>query len=152
MCTSTSGTKHHTIPHIQLYGAIVSTQFMAMRLKRPASLLQQSVKHIGLGKTVHQHISRRYVSAAPPQNIAILGSGITGLTTAYYLSQAPNAPKITIYESSPRVGGWLNSKYVDVPGGQVLFEQGPRSLRPGIPRGAHAAALVGLTTAGAHFV
>jgi hypothetical protein len=29
-----------------------------------------------------------------------------------------------------------------VEGGKVLFEQGPRSLRPGMPRGVHTAALV----------
>ena len=62
--------------------------------------------------------------------IAVLGGGITGLSTAYYLTkQLPNA-KITVYEGSERVGGWLSSKYVDVGNGKILFEQGPRTLRP----------------------
>jgi oxygen-dependent protoporphyrinogen oxidase len=62
--------------------------------------------------------------------IAVLGGGITGLSTAYYLTkELPNA-KITIYEGSERVGGWLSSKYVDVGNGKILFEQGPRTLRP----------------------
>ena len=59
----------------------------------------------------------------------MLGGGITGLATAYYLSQSlPNA-KITIYEASARLGGWLSSKRVDIDDGTILFEAGPRTLR-----------------------
>lgn len=69
-------------------------------------------------------------SNAPPTNIAILGGGVTGLTAAFTISrEQPNA-KITIYESSDRVGGWLRSKNVDVDNGKIIFEQGPRTLRP----------------------
>jgi hypothetical protein len=39
----------------------------------------------------------------------------------------------------------MSSKFVDVEGGKVLFEQGPRNLRPSMPRGANAAALVSQT-------
>jgi hypothetical protein len=42
--------------------------------------------------------------------------------------------------------GWLSSKFVDVEGGKVLFEQGPRSLRTGTPRGLNTCALVCLQT------
>lgn len=121
-------------------------------LKPPPSLLRNSLKQLLLRQTlrtpspfiVSSYIARRnYASNAPPrQNIAIIGSGITGLTTAYYLSKIANPPNVTVYEAAPRVGGWLNSKYVDVEGGKVLFEQGPRSLRPAMPRGFHTAALV----------
>lgn len=66
-------------------------------------------------------------------NIAVLGGGITGLSTAYYLSREfPNA-KITLYEGSERLGGWLRSTPVEVEGGTVLFEGGPRTLRPSAP-------------------
>ena len=65
--------------------------------------------------------------------IAVLGGGITGLATAHYLTkQLPNA-KITIYEGSGRLGGWLKSKAVNVANGQILFEEGPRTLRPSTP-------------------
>lgn len=125
-------------------------------LKPPPSLLRDSLRQLLLKQTlrtpspfivsssVSSYITRRnYASNAPPrQNIAIIGSGITGLTAAYYLSKIPNPPNVTVYEAAPRVGGWLNSKYVDVEGGRVLFEQGPRSLRPAMPRGFHTAALV----------
>ncbi|KAH8676845.1 hypothetical protein BGZ60DRAFT_483701 [Tricladium varicosporioides] len=70
-----------------------------------------------------------------PQNddkagIAILGGGVTGLASAYYLARELPNTNITIYEGSGRVGGWLRSKRFDVKGGQILFEQGPRTLRP----------------------
>jgi len=68
-------------------------------------------------------------------SIAILGGGITGLSSAHYLAQElPNA-KITIYEASGRLGGWLQSKAVNVGNGNVVFESGPRTLRPNSPAG-----------------
>ena len=66
----------------------------------------------------------------PPPNIAVLGGGITGLSSAYYLSQHLPAANITLYESTDRLGGWLRSKHINVGTGTVVFEQGPRTLRP----------------------
>ena len=74
-------------------------------------------------------------SPDPPQNIAILGGGITGLASAYYLSKELPSARITLYEASDRMGGWLQSKHVDVGNGKVVFEQGPRTLRPRTPAG-----------------
>lgn len=62
--------------------------------------------------------------------IAILGGGITGLASAHYLVRELPNTNITIYEGSDRMGGWLRSKRFDVKGGQILFESGPRTLRP----------------------
>ncbi|KAG4432015.1 hypothetical protein IFR05_012500 [Cadophora sp. M221] len=72
---------------------------------------------------------------AEPARIAVLGGGITGLASAHYFAREnPNA-KITVYESSARLGGWLKSDYMEVDGETVLFESGPRTLRPGTPPG-----------------
>jgi oxygen-dependent protoporphyrinogen oxidase len=71
-----------------------------MLLRRHA--LQQPIKQIRLHPSYH---ARRHASTSPPKDVAILGGGITGLATAYYLSRGPNPPKVTIYEASPRVGG-----------------------------------------------
>lgn len=61
---------------------------------------------------------------------AVVGGGITGLTTAYRLLRADAAcDKITVYEKSPRLGGWLQSETVEVDDGHVVFEYGPRTLR-----------------------
>lgn len=63
------------------------------------------------------------------KDIVVVGGGITGLTTAFYAKDAFPHANITVYEAESRVGGWLQSKHVEVKGGTILFEQGPRSLR-----------------------
>jgi oxygen-dependent protoporphyrinogen oxidase len=60
---------------------------------------------------------------------AVIGGGITGLTSAFHLVQHPKCSGVTIYEKSPRLGGWMRSERVSVKGGDVLFEYGPRTLR-----------------------
>lgn len=70
---------------------------------------------------------------ADGKHIAIIGGGLTGLTTAYYMSSVVRpSTKITLYEASPRLGGWVKTDKVkvDVAGkqGTVNFERGPRSL------------------------
>lgn len=82
-------------------------------------------------KQPRRHYSRRLDSSEDRKNIAILGGGITGLATAHYLTKTLRNAHITVYEAKPQLGGWLQSKRVEVPGGNVLFEQGPRTLRQG---------------------
>ncbi|GJN72925.1 oxygen-dependent protoporphyrinogen oxidase [Purpureocillium lilacinum] len=67
------------------------------------------------------------------KSIAVVGGGLTGLTTAYYLAkQLPASARITLYEGSDRLGGWIwtDRVEVDVDGtrGTVGFERGPRTL------------------------
>lgn len=64
---------------------------------------------------------------------AVIGGGITGLTTAFRLSQDPTCSKVTLYEKSGRVGGWLQSETIAVDEGEVVFEYGPRTLRTAVP-------------------
>jgi oxygen-dependent protoporphyrinogen oxidase len=64
------------------------------------------------------------------QDIAILGAGISGLASAYFLLRDhPNA-RITVYEASDRLGGWLQSQRVPVRDGTVLLEGALRTIRP----------------------
>lgn len=78
-----------------------------------------------------------------PTDVAVLGGGITGVVSAYYLSKEfPNA-RIVLFEGSSRLGGWVKSEKVDVGNGSVIFEQGPRNLRPSIPNGLITLDLVG---------
>jgi hypothetical protein len=72
--------------------------------------------------------------------IAVLGGGLTGLCTAFYLATRIPSARVTIYEKSTRVGGWLDSEIVNVGDGQVLFDWGPRTIRPD-PLGAGRATL-----------
>ncbi|KAF9431420.1 oxygen-dependent protoporphyrinogen oxidase [Entomortierella beljakovae] len=70
----------------------------------------------------------------PRTHIAVIGGGISGLSTAWYLARtAPSNVAITLLEGSKRIGGWLHSDRIDDPhnpGGSILLERGPRSLRP----------------------
>ena len=90
------------------------------------SLVSQRRRASGLWTSSIDHEAR---------NIAILGGGITGLATAYFLSRSLPYARITLIEASSRLGGWLHSKQVDVGNGKVVFEQGPRTLRPTAPNG-----------------
>lgn len=92
-----------------------------------------------------------------PVRFAILGSGLSGLSTAFYflrgLSPSPaitagllsdGKVKVVIFEKSDRTGGWCQSLQVtgndsiagELPAdkgkgkGKLVFETGPRSIRP----------------------
>ncbi|KAM3524004.1 hypothetical protein NHJ13051_004807 [Beauveria bassiana] len=73
---------------------------------------------------------------APPSDgkqVAVIGGGLTGLTTAYLLAkQLPESAYITLFESSDRLGGWIRTDEVRVnvngTRGVVPFERGPRTL------------------------
>ena len=70
----------------------------------------------------------------------ILGGGIAGLSAAYRLLGSVAKPKnIIILESSERLGGWIQSKRYD---DGVIFELGPRGLRPAGPSGRASLQLV----------
>ncbi|KAK3669627.1 oxygen-dependent protoporphyrinogen oxidase [Recurvomyces mirabilis] len=73
---------------------------------------------------------RQSTEVKPTHDVAILGGGITGLASAYYLARELPNSRITVYEASDRIGGWLSSKRVPVKDGTILFEAGPRTLRP----------------------
>lgn len=65
------------------------------------------------------------------------------MASAWYISQELPHARITLYEGNDRLGGWLHSKQVDVGDSKVVFEQGPRTLRPNIPNGLVTLELVG---------
>jgi len=67
----------------------------------------------------------------PHKSVAVIGGGISGLSTAWFLSKLlPKNVPITLFEASPRVGGWVQTKSFDLEDGRVCFELGPRTLRP----------------------
>lgn len=70
-----------------------------------------------------------------PRDIAVLGGGLTGLTTAYYLTRFHPEAKITLYESTDRLGGWIDTEQVEVETAQgktatISFERGARAVAP----------------------
>lgn len=62
--------------------------------------------------------------------VAVLGGGIAGLSSAYFLSRLPltNISKIVVIEGSNRLGGWIQSERLQ---DGTVFEGGPRSFRFG---------------------
>ncbi|POW12942.1 hypothetical protein PSTT_04186 [Puccinia striiformis] len=78
---------------------------------------------------------------SPSRSFGILGGGLAGLTSAYYLSkqlpQSNNPRQITVWEKENRFGGWVQSSRIEDNNlaekngtGSFVFESGPRSVRP----------------------
>ncbi len=68
------------------------------------------------------------------KRVAVLGGGISGLTSAYRLAQ--QLPKdrydVVLLEGQQRLGGWIQSERIALPSTETtaLVEKGPRSIRP----------------------
>ncbi|BBP46792.1 amine oxidase [Thiosulfatimonas sediminis] len=56
-----------------------------------------------------------------PQKIAVIGSGISGLSSAWFLSQSH---QVTLYEKDTKLGGHTNTKTVQVEGRQQAVDTG----------------------------
>lgn len=108
--------------------------------------IQLRVTFVGIknAQSVHYPFLFRYNQMS---SVAILGGGISGLSSAYYLARmAPATTKIILIEGKERVGGWIQSRRVapdqsreqasTTAESSVLFEAGPRSLRPNGATGA----------------
>lgn len=52
-------------------------------------------------------------SIAPGQNVAVIGSGISGLASAWFLSRSHN---VTVFEKNTKLGGHTNTIHVDIDG------------------------------------
>jgi len=59
-------------------------------------------------------------------SVTILGGGIAGLSSAFYLAIRNNIPIVRLYEASSRVSGWINSENHN----GYYFESSARTLRP----------------------
>ncbi|KAJ2006289.1 oxygen-dependent protoporphyrinogen oxidase [Coemansia thaxteri] len=71
--------------------------------------------------------------------IAVLGGGISGLSTAWYLAQRlPRSVSVAVIEGSERLGGWVRTERRQAGGAEILAEKGPRTLRAGATREALA--------------
>ncbi|KAK4105808.1 FAD/NAD(P)-binding domain-containing protein [Parathielavia hyrcaniae] len=81
---------------------------------------------------------RHYIAVSKPQSprhIAVIGAGLTGLTTAWYLARELPKAKITIYDAGKKLGGWIDTvkhdvKTPDGKAGTVVFERAARMVKP----------------------
>jgi oxygen-dependent protoporphyrinogen oxidase len=108
----------------------VSSTLKTVAVVYPRSLLRPQWHHRALPPSLCRYNSS---TATYPERIAILGGGIAGLSSAYFISKEFPKSRITIFESGKETGGWIKSRRVDVPDGNVLFELGPRTLRNATP-------------------
>jgi len=71
--------------------------------------------------------------------LCVLGGGVAGLSAAYYALSNPGVRRVVVLESSSRLGGWIQTiRNSD----GVLYEKGPRTIRPAGAQGANTLALV----------
>lgn len=68
------------------------------------------------------------------RHIAVLGGGISGLSSAFHLSRRFPEALVTLIEQT-NLGGWISSERVHVRddhghSADILLESGPRTLRP----------------------
>ncbi|KAH8726405.1 hypothetical protein GQ44DRAFT_705590 [Phaeosphaeriaceae sp. PMI808] len=103
-----------------------------MRLKRHVSLLESTLRHVASRPLLPASASlcaRHRYSSTYPERIAVLGGGVAGLSSAYFVAKEFPNSKITVFEAGKETGGWIKSRKVEVPGGEIIFESGPRTLR-----------------------
>ncbi|OTB02335.1 hypothetical protein M426DRAFT_24813 [Hypoxylon sp. CI-4A] len=133
----------HGAPSIRTIPSSASRQLSCLAAAAPGTTLNPSVtRYLNRSRIqkLPQALIRTFATAQtsndgrPPREIAVLGGGITGLTTAHYLARHAKDAHITLYEGSKRLGGWVDGKLATVgdgPHDKVLFQRGPRMLRAG---------------------
>lgn len=77
----------------------------------------------------------------PRPRVAVLGGGISGLTTAYRLRSGPDAPDVVLVEAERRLGGKVLTRSLD---GRTV-EAGPDAFVTRVPAMAQLVADLGLT-------
>ncbi|KAG8221961.1 hypothetical protein J437_LFUL007802 [Ladona fulva] len=73
--------------------------------------------------------------------VTVLGGGVSGLAAAHYLLNRSLLPgeKISLIEATAHLGGWMKSTRRP---NNVIYEQGPRTIRPKGVQGANTLKLV----------
>ena len=66
-------------------------------------------------------LRERLMRAAPPRRVAVIGSGVAGLTAAHVAGRAAH---VTLYEADDRLGGHADTHVVDGPDGRLAIDTG----------------------------
>lgn len=141
--TSCKAVRAHSCP--RQTGSHTAAQLSSRHLSSSApalisasSALPTRPRWLNVNAATHSRARRSYATASGsslPGDIAVLGGGLTGLTTAYYLTRFHPGAKVTIYESQARVGGWIDTQKVNVTtlagtDETISFERGARVVSP----------------------
>lgn len=125
------GSCHNAVKLVQ---ARALPQLVSIHSSRSFTTTSRGLQFHNLASTGDENKLGAYTPNANPniraREIAIIGGGISGLATAFNLVKDIPFAKITIFEEKERLGGWAESEKVEVDDGKVLFEWGPRTLRP----------------------
>ncbi|KAK4153078.1 hypothetical protein C8A00DRAFT_43958 [Chaetomidium leptoderma] len=83
----------------------------------------------------HYAVDTNTSTKPPPRDIAVLGGGLTGLSTAWHLMRLLPTAKITLYEASERLGGWIDTETAEVKApdgtaGTIRVERAARMIKP----------------------
>lgn len=85
---------------------------------------------------------------SPTHHVAIIGGGIAGLSTAYYLQKQADATSaalsVTVLEAALRWGGHILTETVETDAGRFVVEAGPDSFITQKPWGVQLARELGL--------
>src|SRR5207244_2051372 len=76
------------------------------------------------------------------KSVAVVGGGITGLATAWYLATADDAPAVTLLEAGDDLGGKIRTQ----PFAGVPVEAGPDTMLARVPWGLDLLHELGLDT------
>lgn len=82
------------------------------------------------------------MSVGGDRHVVVVGGGITGLAAAWELSRAPDAPRVTLLESGPRLGGKLQASPF---AGLAHVDEGADAFLARVPWGRQLCDELGLT-------
>ena len=135
---------HCCTPRCQPWRASSSTTARLPTATRRALAIEQ--QHNNRASRRRGYATTTGTTAAPinvqknrPKHVAVIGGGLTGLSTAWFLTKFMPEAKVTVYEGSGRMGGWIDTEEhaVEIPGatgekkhGVIRFERGARLVQP----------------------
>jgi hypothetical protein len=134
-CETSISSHDHFLFFSVMTSSIRISLLRMINLCRPSTSFCSTVSPSSTVSSYHRSNLSPHPHSNPPQRIAVVGGGITGLVTTYYAAKRyPNA-SITLFESSDRLGGVIRSKVVTFPNGEsAVCEMGARTLRANAPR------------------
>ena len=68
-----------------------------------------------------QGCRRHFAQEALGPSYAVIGGGISGLSMAYFLMKRKPSARVTLFELTDRVGGWIKTDHAALSNGRGAF-------------------------------